>query len=223
MHVFPGSRFRYNPLDGYVDGAYFGKSENGWMVTELFYGWITNHFSAHIPPERPVLLLVDVHATHIDVETSKFCTQNGILLYCLPPHSSHLTQPLDVGFFGALKYNWRKAIDSYKVATLGCSVTKETFARVFNTAWTNTVKMSTIVKSFARAGIYPDNGDMVKKGGTLDPAKLYCESSDSSLLPTGTSESDTSEKSGSGAQAAASSLKTIEGIMGSATVSKYNE
>lgn len=83
--------------------------------------------------------------------------------------------------------------------------------------------MSTIVKSFARAGIYPVNGDMVKKGGTLDPAKLYCESSDSSLVPTGTSESDTSEKLGSGTQAAASSLKTIEGIMGSATVSKYNE
>ena len=211
MHVFPGSRFRYNPLDGYVDGAYFGKSENGWMVTELFYGWITNHFSAHIPPERPVLLLVDVHTTHIDMETSKFCTQNGILLYCLPPHSSHLTQPLDVGFFGALKCNWRKTIDSYKIANLGCSVTKETFAHVFNTAWTNTVKMSTIVKSFARAGIYPDNGDMVKKGGTLDPAKLYCESSDSSLVPTGTSESDTSEKSGSGAQAAASSLKQLKG------------
>ena len=146
MHIFPGSRFRYNPLDGCVDGAYFGKSESGWMVTELFYGWVANHFTAHIPPERPVLFLVDGYTSHIDVETSKFCTQNGIPLYCLPPHSSHLTQPLDV----------------------------------------DSIKMSTIVNAFARAGIYPVKGDMMKKGGTLHPAKLHHESSDSSQAPMGT-------------------------------------
>ena len=38
MHVFPDIRFRYNPLEGCVEGAYFGRSNNGWMVTELFYG-----------------------------------------------------------------------------------------------------------------------------------------------------------------------------------------
>jgi len=42
--------------------------------------------------------------------------------------------------------------------------------------------MSTIVNAFARAGIYPVNGDMVKNGGTLDPAKLHRESSDSSQV-----------------------------------------
>ena len=95
-----------------------------------------------------------------------------VLLYCLPPHSSHLTQPLDVGFFGALKSNWKKAVDSFKVAHLGSSVTKETFARVFNTAWT--VKMSRIINSFARSVIYSLDADMVK-GGTLHPTKLSGE------------------------------------------------
>ena len=73
MHVFPGIRFRYNPLEGCVEGAYFGRSDSGWMVTELFYGWLANHFIKHITSERPVLLLVDGHTTHIDIETSKFC------------------------------------------------------------------------------------------------------------------------------------------------------
>ena len=28
---------------------------------------------------------------------------NNIILMILPPHSSHLTQPLDIGIFGPLK------------------------------------------------------------------------------------------------------------------------
>ena len=81
-------------------------------------GWSHNSFMGGsqitlFPPECPVLLIVDGHTTHIDVEISKFCKENGILLYCLLPHSSHITQPLDVGFFGALKTSWGKAIDKY--------------------------------------------------------------------------------------------------------------
>ena len=85
-----------------VVGAYFRKSDNGQMVTELFYGWVANHFISHIPHERPVVhvvLLVGGHPTHIDVELSKICKEYGILLSHLLPHPSHTTQPLDVGFF----------------------------------------------------------------------------------------------------------------------------
>ena len=40
MHISPGQRFAYNPLEGGVEGAYFASSSNGWIKTELFYGWI---------------------------------------------------------------------------------------------------------------------------------------------------------------------------------------
>ena len=40
MHIFPGVRFSYNPMEGCVDGAYFGKSDSGWITQELFYGWL---------------------------------------------------------------------------------------------------------------------------------------------------------------------------------------
>ena len=211
MHVFPGIRFRYNPLEGCVEGAYFGRSDSGWMVTELFYGWLANHFIKHITSERPVLLLVDGHTTHIDIETSKFCMHHGILLYCLPPHSSHVTQPLDVGLFGALKCNWRKAVNNFQVTHLGLSVTNKTFAQVFKAAWTNTVKMSTIVNSFAKAGIYPVNRNAIGNG-TLGPAKLYESSSSESEMSSGKSSSDTSLP-----------LKAMEAVMDPATVKKYNQ
>ena len=89
MHVFPGERFRgYNPMENCVAGAYFGRSPKGWITTKLFYGWITNtnHFHRHVR-EKPFLLLVDGHKSHIDVEVSKFCKDNDLLL--ATPHLPH--------------------------------------------------------------------------------------------------------------------------------------
>ena len=190
------------------------------MVTELFYGWVVSHFVSHISPERPVVLLVDGHTTHIDVEVSKICKENGIMLYCLLPHSSHITQPLDVGFFCALKSSWTKAVDKFKIAHMGSSVTKETFAGVFNTAWTGAVKMSTIVNSFARAGIYPIDRNAVGKSG---PAALYSESSTSTTdsSPASSYESSSS-KTVSSTSGASSSLEVVESMMNTSTITKFN-
>ena len=65
------------------------------------------------------------------MEISRFRQKNAILLYCLPPHSSQITQPLDVGFYGPLKQSWKKAVAKFSVENVGKSVTKETFAHVF--------------------------------------------------------------------------------------------
>ena len=171
MHIFSGQRFHYNPLEGCVSGAYFGKSDKGWMTRELFYGWLANHFILCIPPGRPVILLVDGHSTHIDIEISKFCDKNGVLLYCLPAHSSHITQPLDVGFYGPLKQAWKKAAVKYSSNNIGKSVTKQTFSRVFKGAWENTVKASTI-NSFRTAGIFPVDFSAIRQE-KLAPATVY--------------------------------------------------
>jgi len=49
------------------------------------------------------LLLYDGHDSHISAEFVGYCLQNLIKLVLLPPHSSHLLQPLDVGVFSPLK------------------------------------------------------------------------------------------------------------------------
>ena len=98
MHIFAGERFKSNPMNGCVDRSYFGRSPNGWISTELFYGWVANHFPKNVP-HRPLVLLVDGHSSHTDVEVSKLCWELQIHLYCLPLHTSQVLQPLAVGFF----------------------------------------------------------------------------------------------------------------------------
>ena len=174
MHVFPGIRFSYNPLEGSVDGAFFGKSDNGWITQELFNGWLTKHFVRCIPPERPICLLVDGHSSHIDLETSKSCRDNNIYLYCLPPHSSHITQPLDVGFFSPLKVAWKREVINYNSEHPGATVSKTSFARVFRKAYLSTVKADTLINAFRHAGIYPPNYLQIDQR-KLQPSKVYEE------------------------------------------------
>lgn len=81
------------------------------------------------------------------------------------------------------------------------------------TTWTSMVKMSMIISAVTRAGIYPVNRVVVGKRGTLDPAKLYCESSS-------TSESDQSSTKVDHGIGASSSL---EAVMEPSTVLRFNE
>ena len=176
MHIFPGTRFKYNPMLNCVDGAYFGHSPTGWISTELFYGWIANHFAKRVSV-RPVVLLIDGHSSHIDIHTFKFCRENNILLYCLPPHSSHLTQPLDVSFFKPLKSAWGKACNSYCATNPGFQVTKHEFAQVFHEAWLSSTRMSTIVNGFREAGICPFKPEVVLKSKLLPSLQFTSEKS----------------------------------------------
>src|SRR5690606_20456900 len=49
------------------------------------------------------LLIFDGHGSHLTPAFDKFCTEHSILTECMPPHSSHRLQPLDVGCFSVLK------------------------------------------------------------------------------------------------------------------------
>ena len=132
----------------------------GWISTELFYGWIANHFAKRVTI-RPVVLLVDGHSSHIDVHTSIFCKENSILLYCLPLHSSQLTKPLDVSFFKPLKSAWGKACSNYCTSNPGYHVTKHEFSQIFRDVWVSSTRMSTIVSGFREDGLCPFNPDVV--------------------------------------------------------------
>jgi len=67
---------------------------------------------------------MDGHLSDIDLETSKFCEANQILLYYLPPYTSHLLQPLNVGVFGAMKATRRHAVAAYQHDNIGSFITK---------------------------------------------------------------------------------------------------
>ncbi|XP_068704169.1 uncharacterized protein [Montipora foliosa] len=69
--IFPGKcvPVTFNPLEGDVEGSIFSTTETGYMDTQTFYIWFTYHFIPNLPPARPVVLLIDSHDSHLDLET----------------------------------------------------------------------------------------------------------------------------------------------------------
>ena len=54
-------------------------------------------------PDEKHLLIVDGHNSHFSMDFPHFCSSNQIELFCLPPHTTHILQPLDVGLFAPLQ------------------------------------------------------------------------------------------------------------------------
>ncbi len=60
-------------------------------------------FIQYAVPERPVVLIVDGHKSHLTLELIDLCRREQIILLCLPPHTMHALQPLDGSVFKSLK------------------------------------------------------------------------------------------------------------------------
>ena len=78
-------------------------SDKGFITKELFKEWLEKHFVKDCGSARPVLLILDNHSTHVDVKVVTRAKELGVIMMALPPHTSHLFQPLDVGIFSPLK------------------------------------------------------------------------------------------------------------------------
>ena len=79
---------------GEVPGTLYGLSQNGWINSELFFHWFQHHFMEYAPPTRPLLLLFDGHSSHHSPATVWLAAENKIVLFVLPPHTTHIAQPL---------------------------------------------------------------------------------------------------------------------------------
>ena len=79
-----------------------GRSDSGWMKSEVFYAYVAEVFIPWIEENnitKPVLFFIDGHKSHLNLEISRFCDENGIILYALPQNTTHILQPADVGVF----------------------------------------------------------------------------------------------------------------------------
>jgi hypothetical protein len=80
-------------------------SNNGWTTDQLGLAWL-KHFDNQTALRTAAayrLLILDGHSSHATPEFDQYCTENKIISLCMPAHSSHLLQPLDVSCFAPLK------------------------------------------------------------------------------------------------------------------------
>ena len=184
-----------NPLwtKGEVPGTRYGLSDKGWTDQVLFKGWLKDHFLVHAVPGRPLLLLVDGHSSHFEPATLRYAAEHGVIIFCLPPHTTHEAQPLHVSFFGPLKKNWSEVCHDFYQSSPGKVITKFNFSDLFAKAWLKTCTPATICSGFRKAGVIPFNPNALLK---LTPENVTENVSASGDLSSSASRGSTSSASG---------------------------
>ena len=150
--------------NGEIAGTTYGLSNKGWVDSELFRGWMVDHFILQAVAGRPLLLMLDGHSSHYQPDLVRFAKEHDIILFCLPPHTTHKSQPLDTAVFGPLKQHWRNACHDFMQAHPGRVITKNAFSALLNKAWMITMTPSNICFRFKKCGIYPYDRNAIKCG-----------------------------------------------------------
>lgn len=131
-------------------------SPNGWTSDEISLHWLQKVLIPDLSHSQGGyrLLVLDGHGSHLTPQFDKLCAENNIIPICMPPHSSHLLQPLDVGCFAVLKRAYGQLVESK--TRLGINhIDKFDFLMAYPSARTGTFKPDTIQNSFRATGLSP--------------------------------------------------------------------
>ena len=160
--IFAAKQLNHSWTLNEVSGSRYGVSDKGWVDQELFFYWLKDHFLANAVFTRPLLLLLDGHSSHFEPQSIQFAKDNGVVIFCLPPHTTYECQPLDVGLFGPLKRHWQQECHRFYQNNPTRVISKLNFNTVFRQAWYKAVLPANIANEFKKAGVYPFNRDAVK-------------------------------------------------------------
>ena len=127
--------------------------------------WVERLFiprTSHI--KKPILLILDGRGSHLNIDMIDLLVQNDIHLYCLPPNTKDILQPLDVVVFRSLKTSFSHK-DLVKLATLATKtpICKKNFTSLFKEAYEQALSVSTIKKGFRKCGICPFDPQAIDK------------------------------------------------------------
>lgn len=140
----------------YPENTSFAVTDSGYMTSELFLQWF-EIFLNNIPPVRPALLILDGHVSHVSVDFVEMAKKNDVHLLVLPPHTTHIWQPLDVGVFKSLKDKFKEQVRLRMRRCRRRGIKKYDFGKVFTPAYYASITAKNIRSGFRRTGLWPED------------------------------------------------------------------
>ena len=167
--ILPKLRRIPDDLKSFRQQAMFASAPNGWITNKLFIGFVmyfvnlVSQFRVQTQNFDTVWLIVDGHKSRCNSLAVEFCVQHNVKLLVLPAHTSHVTQPFDVGLASPMKREIRALIErpSTHMDNLIKHVQSETAKQrvkivgaIIN-AWHRVATPTNCASAFAKAGIFP--------------------------------------------------------------------
>ncbi len=100
------------------------------------------------------MLVLDGHESHESAEFQEYYKAYNIITLGLSPHSSHLTQPLDIGCFSILKRAYGRQIETFIKAHIN-HIMKVEFFLAFIAVYKESMTAQNAQARFRRAGLVP--------------------------------------------------------------------
>ncbi|KAJ8574691.1 hypothetical protein ON010_g4521 [Phytophthora cinnamomi] len=143
----PGGRFEQGELEEYPEGHFYTVQEKAWMDSSVWRFYVEKLLKFEI--DAPAVLLLDNFECHVSEEGQWIVAEEAnATVVPLPPNSTALCQPLDVGVMGPLK----SAIGNSSSRCTG-GTAKEKRIRAINStipAW-ESITARTVIRSFEKA------------------------------------------------------------------------
>ena len=128
------------------------------MESPQFYEWF-KHFVHHVRVTLglvgPVVIFLGGHKSHLSYEVLDLAVKEDIHWDPLVPHTSHHSQPLDVGVFGSAKTSMKKIVTSFYTTTGFKQITKFHFSSLMGLLHKVAFFPEHIISGFRNAGLFP--------------------------------------------------------------------
>lgn len=156
--IFPRVNFKPHMLNGAPNGAGGNANKSGWVNSVIFID-ILKHFVKFVKctEDKPVLLIMDNHESHISIGSLEYAKRNGIILLTLPPHTSGKLQPLDKTVYKSLKTNYNIVCNEWMISNPSRTITIYDIAGLFGIAYLKAFSPENIINGFKYTGIWPIN------------------------------------------------------------------
>lgn len=154
--ILPGIIIQDRWFENLEDEDIIGVSESGYNNDILMYEYI-QHFNRQSEYRRKGawrMLIFDGYGSHITKDVIDYCKWHKIVLFCLPPHTSHFLQPLDVVLFQPYKHWHGEIVD--EATRDGCdNFSSVEFLASLHRIRDLTFKRSSIKAAWRQSGIFP--------------------------------------------------------------------
>ena len=194
--IFPGTHMMDALMEGSSPGSMGTVSPTGWSSSDIFRQYMRDHLLKYLPSRGDdyVLILYDGHKSHCSLGLIEWAKSENIILFVLPPHCSHILQPLDVSCFGPFQIAWNSACQKYMRESDGRVITRYDVCQLACKVYLSTITVTNIVAAFKRCGIHPFNADIVNDS-LLAPALTFtCHTTLAQVIPDKSSEPKSAEK-----------------------------
>jgi len=153
-------------------GTTYAATNNGWMEKEVFINYFQKSFikTTRPSPQNPILLVYDGHSSHINIQLVEIAKEHNVTVLLLPPHSSHLLQPIDSSVFKSIKTTYDQRLCAWIRNHKQQKLPRQELSKIVCEIWLQLDK-NLIINGFKKAGIFPFNNSVIDRT-QFDPLSL---------------------------------------------------